>query len=180
MKRMDLSKYSFNNGVASVCPLVKMQLMILHSSLFVNLLGANVVLSLCYNVNILPEEPVCLSGNICGLQEWGMSDQVPCELSSGASLLWMKEGHCVGKMYPVFLKGNLTSWNGSLVKEWTPILPVKGWSSTRLQPLALSNTLYLVTAGWDCRLARTLVTPSPVSLTLKRGLSAIWNKIKGL
>lgn len=41
--------------------------------------------------HILPGVPVCSSGNICGPQEWGMSEQMPCEPSSGASLLWMQE-----------------------------------------------------------------------------------------
>lgn len=57
-------------------------------------------------------------------------------------------------------------------------LPVRGWSSTRLQPLLLSSTLYLVTARSASRWPRTLVTPWPVSFTLKRGLRAIWNKGK--
>lgn len=128
--------------------------------------------------HILPGVPVCSSGNICGRREWGRSDLMPCEPSSGASLLWTQESRQVENLSNLLFKRNLKNWFGSYIscdKKSTVFLPVKGSSSTRLQPLLLSKTLYLVAAFWDCRWARTLVTPSPASFILKRGLRAIWN-----
>lgn len=81
------------------------------------------------------------------------------------------------KMCPIFLKRSETNFFFHFLSQGD-ILPVKGSSSTRLQPLLLFKTLYLVTAGWACRLVRTLVTPSPASFILKRGLKAICDLIK--
>lgn len=111
----------------------------------------------------LPAVLVCSSGNIYGLPEWDTPVPTPCGLSSGASLLWrhadrnVKHLLCQGQAFP----------------KWKR-LPVKGWSSTRLQPLPLSRTLYLVAAEWAWRWDRTLVRPSPASFILKTGLKAIW------
>lgn len=119
--------------------------------------------------HILPGVPVCSSGNICGHQEWCMSEQMPCEPSSGASLLWTKESRQVENKFNQRIRHLFSVPH----KRIAAFLPVKGWSSTRLQPLLLSKTLYLVTAEWACRCERTLVTPSPASFILKRGLRAI-------